>query len=396
MRHARTFALACAVAGWLPTAAAQEEERPRRDAETALAEFAGCDPSLLGTTHLGFYLQGRHNIGSATWTVERAPEDSGAAYQVRLEATLGPAGARTLSREEVDLDPRFALVRGKYREVEQRGEVERRRSRSLSRAGGAWTERLGTRDAAERVLTLADDQPNYADLSALLLLARKLDRRAPGKLVLRGAWFPPPAEPGADAPQGQPESRPVRVDVLTPEELVWRGRRVVADRVRLIQPGQETLVVWLGKGGELLQFGPEAFDLRVIAGAPEEVARDLPPPPPPVGPEDAVRLYLRVRAKLEPAGALDRVLDWEAVHRDRAEGDPAARDLDVATFAAVFKATVEREQPAVDPGALEGLRLEADVDGDQASVRASAGPSEPFELRRAGRGWRIVHFPAGG
>ncbi len=406
-------------------APARAQEAPAEDAKARASQLleglSGCDESLLGTRHYGFYFGGFKNVGHCTFTVERAPEGSGAVYKTTTTVSISFGPNRNDAHEEILLDEKLALVRGTYHEVEQEGDERVVTDKKITREGGEWVGEV-TVDGQATVHRLPVRGPNHWDLAAALLLVRKLDLSAPGAYQLEGVHFPSEVEAadeegavepeddfgagegeGAEAeeaaaePEG-PAHKLIVVTVATPQQVTHRGQQVEATEVKIEREGQETTTFTVDADRQVLAFGPTGPPIRLIAGTAEEARRDLPAPTTSAvaqGPLAAVTTYLRAIAKLEPVEALDGVLDWGAIKEEMGAENPAMRNLSDAMFGAVMKEQFQSQPAALTQEQLDLIvpLLKAEVQGDTATVRTPGVEHDAFRLRKVGDGWKIVHFP---
>ena len=310
----------------LPAAAhADEAEAERARGRALVAGLSGVDPALLGTYHFAYDQQGK-NVGFKEVTVERAPEGSGAAYKVtiRVEGGLEGVGSEKVD-EEALLDERLALVsygQRLEREFAMMGEtVSIRRELRVQRRSGEWVAEQVEKGKQKQTARLKTEAPEYGYEASWLLLARKLDLVAGGKLRLPTIYF-------AFDEDEESSVEDVTIGVGPARPFMLGGREVTAHLIEveadlrnkvLVTPEHALVAHWVG---------PERTQDRYVAVASAEEARkDLEAEDTSPEAQEARRVALawfEVMAGERPVEALDDVVDWTALRDQEAERRPAA------------------------------------------------------------------------
>jgi DNA-binding transcriptional regulator YdaS (Cro superfamily) len=115
-------------------------------------------------------------------------------------------------------------------------------------------------------------------------------------------------------------------------------------------------------------------------------------------PEDAVALYLRAMAGEVPLEQVKPVLDWESLKRAAEAKQPMVRRASMQRFQQGVMSRMQERVGSITPEQLAMIlpRLEADVQGDRATIAMPEREGAAFTLRKLGSGWAISGFPRRG
>lgn len=384
MRLARCAALALvfALAFALPGAAQEPDEAAARErAKALLSGLTGADERLLGVTKFTLYAQ-KLKLGEMVLTVERNADAAQGAYKVKLEATIKAAGNEFENVEELVLGPDLGARSGTRRKSEQQGATKKEERQTLTPVQGGW-ELMRSADAnPEQRAEVKLEGPNHCSLASLLLITRELDLTKEAAYVVQATRW----KEGAEAPA----VFKARLSVQPAARKVKRGdAEVEVTAVKVLREGESEMTILLDAERRWVELLDDSKGVRFVVG-------DVPLAPPAPGSEDAlapVVTYLRVLAKAEPVEALDRVMDWDAIHAAMCVDDENVKNLTVAALAEVLRQQFAQAEAAITVEQLDALKpmLEAKLDGDAAEVLLPG--AAPFKLKKGETGWRITYFP---
>lgn len=380
MRLARCAALALAFA--LPLAAQEPDDAAARErAKTLLSGLTGADERLLGVTKFTLYAQ-KLKLGEMVLTVERSADAAQGAYKVKLEASISAGGNKFENAEELVLGADLGARSGARRKSEQQGETKKEERQTLTPVEGGWELGRSADAGPEQKAVVKLEGPNHCSLASLLLITRELDLTKEGAYVVQATRW----KEGQDAPG----VFKARLSVQPAARKVKRGdAEVEVAAVKVLREGESEMTVLLDAERQLVELLDDSKGVRFVVG-------ELPVAPPAPGSEDAlapVVTYLRVLAKADPVEALDRVMDWDAIHAAMCAEDENVKNLTVAALAEILRQQFAQAEAGITVEQVDAIKptLEAKLDGDAAEVLLPG--AAPFKLRKGETGWKITYFP---
>lgn len=385
MRLARcaALALAFALALALPGAAQEPDDAAALErTKTLLSGLTGADERLLGVTKFTLYAQ-KLKLGEMVLTVERSADVAQGAYKVKLEASISAMGNKFDNAEELVLGADLGARSGTRRKSEQQGETKKEERQVLTPVKGGWELTRSTDASPEQKAQVTLEGPNHCSLASLLLLTRELDLTKEAAYVVQATRW----KEGAEAPG----VFKARLSVQPAARKVKRGdAEVEVAAVKVLREGESEMTVLLDAERQLVELLDDSKGVRFVVG-------DAPPAPPPApGSEDAlapVVTYLRVLAKADPVEALDRVMDWDAIHAAMCAEDENVKNLTVAALAEILRQQFAQAEAGITVEQVDAIKptLEAKLDGDAAEVLLPG--AAPFKLKKGETGWKITYFP---
>jgi hypothetical protein len=381
-----------------PVLLAQEAVAPPDKTAAFLESLQGLDKTLLGAYRFGLYLRGSKNMGSSSFVVARASEESGAVYEVTATIAMAFGPVKNIGDYVLLLNEKLGIVSKVFNKREQKGDQVETKVGTIRSDGDRWIReqvvKLGSDEkGTESEASLTYGGLNYWDLACVFLVARKLDRSVAGAWNLEGVTWPDGAETGK-------VSRIAFSVTGATTTIDHRGRQVEVRTVQVVREGKDTTLMQLQADGTVLTLGPVGPPILFVAGTEEEAKADIGDTGQAAGagaetPKEAVMTYFRALAKTEPIERLDDVLDWDAIREEMAAEKPEAGALTSKIIADMIKEQLASRPAAFPPETLEVLEagLVVEAEGDAATVGVATKPDK-FKLVKGADGrWRITHFP---
>lgn len=354
-----------------------------------LADLSGAESRLVGKTYLGFYY-GTKRIGQVVVTVEKTTEN-GAAYKqtAEMEIKFGPSGSK--NKQVSFHDATLGLVSSNEVESDTKEGVERKKTTTIVREGGEYVRTVTEEGAEPKVTRFKTDKSCYDE--ALFLVAMVAADK-PGKYGFEGINW------GAE---GGPVWRQLSLEVAAPADYKHRGKTVKAAKVTGIKVGDESGAIQfqMSPKGKILEMAPKDAPVKMVAGTPEEIAKDLPKPEAKEGetiegggdPLDPVKIYFQVLSGQLPIDDLDKAFDWTSVHAELAKGNPQVAGMDAASFGMLVKGQLKGAVPVIPAEQADMVLagLTAETKGDDATV--SLPPDKKIALKKIDGTWKIVSMP---
>lgn len=360
------------------------------DGQALLKDASGYDAALERPLHLGIYMAGVKNMGTARIEVRRAEAPATYVLTARQDMTFGRE--RKSGTEEFFLDERLALLSSRSTEEETKAGKVVKKAVTIRREGDEWIREVVEDGGAPSTQRLTATGPMYADVPVLITFLRKADLSAPGEWRLQGVRW-----------EGE-QLRATEIRVRIPEartKIVHRGREVEVTEVRLERVGRDVSRVAIDGEGNVLSLTLEGAPVSMVAGTEEEITSDLPPAvakvePGVESPQQCIRVYLEVLIKARGVDELDTIIDWQGVLDQLGANDPQVAAMGVEGIRAVIKQSMgDQPQPFTRDELEQALQvMTVTQEGeDAAQVELVGAEGKPFVLRRNARGWRMVALP---
>ncbi len=242
-------------------------------------------------------------------------------------------------------------------------------------------------------LVFASEGLNHGSMLSSILLARKLAGSPSGEYVFTGIdWGDEDGEP-----EREPKSQTLTMTVKEAKAATFAGKELEVRRIQgAKQDDPEKVDFVVGTDGRLVSFAPSitplvfmAADLAGDATAAETVK------PGTDSPLAAVALYLKVFTGTVPVTEMNKVMDWQAIHKEMSAADPNIAALGVDALRKILIAEFGKQVGAATAEQVDLLipMLTVKEDADKATVTMPGRADSPFLLRKTATGWLITRFP---
>jgi len=390
------LALACI----LPAGALGEEDSREAGIEKAKAfvdTLKGYDEGLEGTFWFGMYLNNQKSLGKVKLTVGRAPEESSATYHFTMTMNMSFGETKNTLKGEALCDETLALISDSTEE----DDGEKRETESVRKDGEHWvcvkTVKVGE-DERKGTYRLKVDGELRAEGGAAWVFARRLPLDPPCSYIFKGIEWPTPSKPGEEEQDLDSSAyRDVKFTIAAIAPFKHRGKEVQANKILVQQEGEDDFYFYVDADHKILAWGPEGQPVAFIAGTEEECGKDIEAAlgsADQEGAKDAVMVVFKVLSKASDPDALDAVMDWEAVRQDLAKVDPTFEGVTADVAASLIKAQLKGEPAAFPEAQLPLIRiaLEAEIEGDKATVKIKGHEGKPYVLKKVDGKWKVVEF----